>query len=110
MALCFPLIADQRARNVLQFAVPRGDTLDHVGDVWGEPLPQVLQTLLQPPCARDHYFGSRRLPQRILQNGQSAEVLRFMSMLWVQDSIKIQKQYGRVDDSIPAFQQPLNFC
>ena len=110
MALCLPLIADQRVRNVLQFAVPGSGTLDHVGDVRGEPFPQVRQTLLQSPCTRNHYFGSGHLPQRILQNGQSAEVLRFMAMLWVQDSIKIQKQYGRVDDSIPAFQQPLNFC
>jgi len=110
MALCLPLIADQGGRNVLQFAVPRSDTLDHVVDVRGEPLPQVRQTLLQSPRARDHYFGSGHLPQRILQNGQSAEVLRFMAMLWVQDPIEIQKQYGYVDDSIPAFLQRLNFC
>ena len=110
MALCLPQIADQRVRNVLQFAVPGSDTLDQVDDVRGESLPQVSQTLLQSPCARDHYFGSGHLPQRILQNVQSAEVLRFMAMLWVQNPIKIQKQYGHVDDSSPAFQQPLNFC
>jgi len=33
-----------------------------------------------------------------------------MAMLWVQDPIEIQKQYGYVDDSIPAFLQRLNFC
>ena len=54
--------------------------------------------------------SSEYAPQRILQNGQSAEVLRFMAMLWVQDPIEIQKQYGYVDDSIPAFLQRLNFC
>ncbi len=110
MALCLPLIADQGGRNVLQFAVPRSDTLDHVGDIRREPLPQVRQSLLQSPCACNHDLAFGPLPQRILQNRQAAEVFRFMAMLWVQDPIKIQKQYGYVDDSIPAFQQRLNFC
>ena len=60
------------------------------------------------PCARDHYFGFGHHSQRILQNGQTSEV-QFMAMLWVQDSIKIQKQLGRGDYSIAAFQQRLNF-
>ena len=109
IALCFPLIADQRVRNVLQIAVPRGDTLDDVGDVRRESLPQVLQTLFQSPRARDHNFGFGHLPQRSLQNRQTAEVLGFMAVLWVQDPIKIQKQYEHCDDSIAAFQQRLNF-
>ena len=109
MALSLPLIADQSVRNVLQFAVPRGDTLDHVGDARRESLPQIRQTLFQSPRARDHHYGFGHLPQCSLQDGQTAEVLRFMAVLWVQDPIQIQKQYGHGDDSVPAFQLRLIF-
>ena len=106
----FPLVANQRLWNVFQLAVPWSSSSNSGCHIRAEPLSQMLQRTLQSPSARDHQLEFRDLAQCALQHWQAAEVLRFMAMLWVQDSIKIQKQYGHVDDSSPAFQQPLNFC
>ena len=96
MALCLPWIADQGIRHLFQIAEFRRDTSDPDGDIRSKPLSQGVEGLFQAPCAGDHDLAFGHLLQCTLQDRHAAEVLGLMTMLGVQNAIKIKKQDGYV--------------
>ena len=78
---------------MFQIAKSRGDSLDPGTDVRREPVSQYLQGVFKAPCARDHQPAFGHLPQCLFQYGQAAKMFGLMTMLWVQHTIEIEKQY-----------------
>ena len=81
---------------MFQIAECRRDTSNPCRYIPRKPLPQGVEGLFQAPCAGDHDLAFGHLLQCTLQDRHAAEVLGLMTMLGVQNAIKIKKQDGYV--------------
>jgi len=98
-AFRLPLVAHQRIGHIRQLREAERGPRNPGSHVRRKPLPKVLQGVLQTPGARDHQLVLGDLAYRSLQRWQAAKVLRLMAMLWMQNSVEIQEEYGHIGET-----------